>query len=343
MSARDRDEKLAKIPVNYVVARGGSRLLVRSSDSNSWPMRSSVGRLAGLVCPVAEGRSSVMTRQWAVTGPVMHMRKPERGPVRSSKQLSTFQRQTSLGRGEAMLRMKSVCCGSAAICLVVASQPAMATPEQPRAATGVDGPRLDSGQLKGFPGRSRYLDTIQREAITHGLPPAIADAVVRIESGYDPSAIGQVGEIGLMQVRPTTAAMMGFEGAELDLADPATNIRYGVAYLAKAWRLAGGDLCRTLTKYRAGHNEESMSPLSIEYCHRARLHLAALGWSPDGMDASAGAAQGRQGNSHPVKPVRQVMNEGPRMISVRSANAFFAANRVRLAEAFNRVSVMRKR
>jgi hypothetical protein len=61
MSARDRDEKLAKIPVNYVVARGGSRLLVRSSDSNSWPMRSSVGRLAGLVCPVAEGRSSVMT------------------------------------------------------------------------------------------------------------------------------------------------------------------------------------------------------------------------------------------------------------------------------------------
>jgi len=30
-------------------------------------------------------------------------------------------------------------------------------------------------------------------------------------------------------------------------------------------------------KYRAGHGEEVMTPLSVQYCNRARSYLAALG------------------------------------------------------------------
>ena len=30
-------------------------------------------------------------------------------------------------------------------------------------------------------------------------------------------------------------------------------------------------------KYRAGHNETRFSPLSVEYCRRAKTHLATLG------------------------------------------------------------------
>ena len=78
---------------------------------------------------------------------------------------------------------------------------------------------------------------------------------MKIESAYDPTRIGGVGEIGLMQVRPQTAAMLGFSGCAGDLATPETNIHYGVKYLAGAWRRAGGDLCRTLMKYRAGHGD----------------------------------------------------------------------------------------
>jgi hypothetical protein len=37
-------------------------------------------------------------------------------------------------------------------------------------------------------------------------------------------------------------------------------------------------------KYRAGHGEERMTPLSVEYCRRARGHLAAIG-SPLGAGA----------------------------------------------------------
>jgi hypothetical protein len=125
--------------------------------------------------------------------------------------------------------------------------------------------------------RSTYLPAIAEEAAANGVPPVLVDAVVRIESRYDPTAVGSIGEIGLMQVRPKTAALLGFQGTSAELAEPRTNLRYGVGYLAKAWRLADGDLCRALMKYRAGHGSDRMSALSIEYCRRARQHLATVG------------------------------------------------------------------
>ncbi len=71
------------------------------------------------------------------------------------------------------------------------------------------------------------------------LPADIAEAVVFVESGYNPAVIGSVGEIGLMQVRPETAAMLGFRGSDAELAEPDINIHYGVLYLSRAWRLDG--------------------------------------------------------------------------------------------------------
>ena len=134
----------------------------------------------------------------------------------------------------------------------------------------------------GFPetyreGRAAYLDLITREAKEAGLPAAIADAVAQVESGFNPTAVGGVGEVGLMQIRPETAAMLGYRGSVGGLFEPEINVRLGVKYLAQAWRLTDGNLCRTLMKYRAGHGEERMSALSVEYCRRARVHLAALG------------------------------------------------------------------
>jgi hypothetical protein len=150
-------------------------------------------------------------------------------------------------------------------------------------------------------GRKVHLDTLRREAEQVGLPPDIADAVVQVESAYVPGAVGGVGEVGLMQIRPTTAAMLGYRGTLAGLFEPETNIRYGVAYLGRAWQLAGGDLCRTLMKYRAGHGEERMTPLSVEYCRRVRTYLAAIG-SPiaAGEDALSGAASASSSASRPA-------------------------------------------
>jgi len=111
-----------------------------------------------------------------------------------------------------------------------------------------------------------------------GLPGAIADAVMHVESNYRPGAIGRSGEIGLMQVMPATARLLGFGGTPAELADPQTNVRLGVRYLAGAWRLANGDLCTAVMKYRAGHGETRFSVRSIDYCMRVRAHLASIGY-----------------------------------------------------------------
>ena len=127
--------------------------------------------------------------------------------------------------------------------------------------------------------RRLYLDIFEQQAREQTVPAELVDAVAFVESAYDPSAIGHAGEIGIMQVMPSTAAMLGFSGTRAQLAEPETNIRYGVEYLAGALRLAGGDVCRALMKYRAGHGEETLSTRSLDYCRRVREHLAALGSS----------------------------------------------------------------
>jgi hypothetical protein len=119
----------------------------------------------------------------------------------------------------------------------------------------------------------KLCELIRQEAGRTGLDPRLVDAVIKVESNYRPDAIGAAGEIGLMQVRPSTARLLGFGGTDRELAQPATNIRLGVVYLAKAWSFAHGDLCRALMKYRAGHGEERMTPLSVKYCRHAREHL----------------------------------------------------------------------
>lgn len=136
------------------------------------------------------------------------------------------------------------------------------------------------------------------------LPADIAEAVVFVESRYDSSVVGRVGEIGVMQVRPETAKMLGFRGSLTELAELEINIHYGVIYLGKAWRLAGGDLCRALMKYRAGHGEEVMTPRSQIYCNRARNRLVAMN--------SAFAAPGAVAVMEPAAPVAKPAAVSPR-------------------------------
>ncbi|WP_407654586.1 lytic transglycosylase domain-containing protein [Bradyrhizobium prioriisuperbiae] len=140
----------------------------------------------------------------------------------------------------------------------------------------------DAPALRGLDARARYRALIEKAVTGTGLAPEIAEAVMGVESGYNPGAIGGVGEIGLMQILPSTARMLGFNGSLADLAGPETNIRYGTMYLAQAWRLAGGDLCTAVMKYRAGHGETRFSYLSVNYCLAVRSKLVARGFQVTG-------------------------------------------------------------
>ncbi|MCB1492189.1 MAG: lytic transglycosylase domain-containing protein, partial [Rhodobiaceae bacterium] len=74
------------------------------------------------------------------------------------------------------------------------------------------------------------------------------------------------GEIGLMQIKPSTARMMGYRGSAKGLYNPETNIKYGMMYLAMAHKLGGGSTCGTILKYNAGHAAKRMNPVSKRYC-----------------------------------------------------------------------------
>lgn len=154
---------------------------------------------------------------------------------------------------------------------------ACAEPVAAPAATPAAAPALATNSRDSFRAIAR------REAEARGLPFEMADAVMRVESAYRPDARGAAGEIGLMQVMPPTARLLGFSGTAEELADPATNIRLGVTYLAEAWRLARGDICTAAMKYRAGHRETRFSVLSVRYCVNVRTHLASLGYPVTGM------------------------------------------------------------
>ncbi len=155
-------------------------------------------------------------------------------------------------------------------------------------------------------GRNEYRAIVDREAQASGLPPAVVDAVMAVESGYNPAVVGGDGEIGLMQVLPSTARMMGFTGTSDELAQPEINIHYGTRYLAGAWQRADGDLCTATMKYRAGHGETRFSYLSVDYCTRVRGHLMAQGVAvtgsvPQPTFGGPGGASGSDG-AHPRGP-----------------------------------------
>jgi len=120
-----------------------------------------------------------------------------------------------------------------------------------------------------------YQSIVVRHAMLNGVPRALALAVVAVESNYKPNSRGRAGEVGLMQIKPATAKLMGYSGSITGLFDPETNIKYGMKYLAKAHRLGGGTTCGTILKYNAGHGAKRMNPISRNYCNKVKRHLDA--------------------------------------------------------------------
>ncbi len=125
----------------------------------------------------------------------------------------------------------------------------------------------------GVRGRGQYHALIAKHARANGVPLGLAHAVVRVESSYRANARGRAGEIGLMQLKPSTARLMGYRGSAKGLYNPDTNLRYGMAYLGKAHRLAGGSTCGTILRYNAGHGATRMNPVSKRYCNRVARYI----------------------------------------------------------------------
>ena len=98
---------------------------------------------------------------------------------------------------------------------------------------------------------------VAEEAVRAGVDPLLLAAVAGGESDWNPFARGSSGELGLLQLLPSTARwtapLAGVRIPEAaDLLDPRLNARLGAAYLAYLLREFGGDETATLTAYNRG-------------------------------------------------------------------------------------------
>lgn len=103
---------------------------------------------------------------------------------------------------------------------------------------------------------------ILQAAGENGCDPALIKAVIWRETRFDPQARGRDGEIGLMQVMPAVADEWATERKKTKLTadqlfDPATNLRVGSWYLAKAlqqWSQAAEPVPLAVAQYNAGRS-----------------------------------------------------------------------------------------
>jgi soluble lytic murein transglycosylase-like protein len=106
----------------------------------------------------------------------------------------------------------------------------------------------DDGTSPRFAGsyRGEYLAVAKAMAAKHGIPEDMFLRLVQQESGWNPGAVSSKGAMGLAQLMPGTAALLG-----VDAKDPHQNLDGGARYLRMmfdkfgSWRLA-------LAAYNAG-------------------------------------------------------------------------------------------
>jgi soluble lytic murein transglycosylase-like protein len=93
-----------------------------------------------------------------------------------------------------------------------------------------------------------YAAQIRNAAGTYGLNPALVASVIAVESNFDSRAVSRKFALGLMQLRPETAAQMAVQ----NVFDPADNINGGTRYLKQLLDRYGNDLTLALAAYNAG-------------------------------------------------------------------------------------------
>lgn len=122
---------------------------------------------------------------------------------------------------------------------------------------------------------SRYNSLIGKMAYEHQVDQALLQAVIAVESGYNPRAVSHKGAKGLMQLMPETARRYGVT----DIFDPAQNIKGGAQYLRDLMQKFNNDVPLALAAYNAGE------AAIVQYGHRIPPFRETMQYVPKVLDA----------------------------------------------------------
>ena len=95
---------------------------------------------------------------------------------------------------------------------------------------------------------SIYSELITTAAQAHGVDPILVQAVIQVESNYQPHARSHKGAMGLMQLMPATAREYRVRNAY----DPKANINAGIQKLKTLLNKWEGNVALALAAYNAG-------------------------------------------------------------------------------------------
>ncbi len=119
--------------------------------------------------------------------------------------------------------------------------------------------------------RGAYIDVARASARKHGIPEDLYLRLVSQESGWNTGALSPKGAMGLAQLMPDTARLMG-----VDATDPQSNLDGGARYLKLmydkygSWKLA-------LAAYNAGPDAVDKNGGVPPYDETKNYVLAILG------------------------------------------------------------------
>ncbi|BAS27331.1 lytic transglycosylase domain-containing protein [Limnochorda pilosa] len=115
---------------------------------------------------------------------------------------------------------------------------------------------------------------VDRSSRRYGVDPMLVVAVGQTESDWNVRALGRRGEVGPMQVMPSTFRALGGR----DPWDWRENVDLGTRYLAMMLQLAGGDVRLAVAYYNAGPSRpastvQRISARHVEKVMQARARL----------------------------------------------------------------------
>lgn len=131
---------------------------------------------------------------------------------------------------------------------------------------------------------------IARQAKAMGVPPRLAVALAYQESGLRQDQIGAEGEIGIMQIKPTTAELIGFNRDQIKDAD--SNIKAGLTYLKQGLDRYKDPLL-AVAGYNAGMDHPFLSDPSKKLPESTLNYLKSIK-SLGGFTQAAAPAEGEE-------------------------------------------------